>query len=446
MSRRRIVPNGSAAEPALNSGHGGAIQATPVSGAGPVHLTTSVAALKYSAGMSRYADAGLTRRGALLGAAAAVTAFSAAGAPGERMRVPVIDITDLYHPYQDPGDNFDLIAAYALPEIDVRAIILDPTEVFRAEVATAADGSKHGGGPRDAGIIPVMQLNYLFDRNVAWGIGPFLALKSPTDKALDAPAFQQSGIELMLETLRTSRERVQILSFGSARTLAAAYNREPALLQDKVERIHLSAGSTSLDFMEWNVLLDPHAIVRLLRSELPIAIYPCGTKGGAFAYDEHNTFWRLPDLQFIRQLDPRLRRYLAYAFERSSRLDFLHALDSDWPAEAVDRMCGRAHAVWETAVWIEASGRRLVRNAAGVHRIVALAEVGSGDRVLTNELLPCAVSVRDDGGFAFALTERESNFSIYHRGDWRENEAALRVALPALYASFRSRTKEERVR
>jgi len=85
--------------------------------------------------MSRYADAGLTRRGALLGAAAAVTAFSAAGAPGERMRVPVIDITDLYHPYQDPGDNFDLIAAYALPEIDVRAIILDPTEVFRADMA-----------------------------------------------------------------------------------------------------------------------------------------------------------------------------------------------------------------------------------------------------------------------------------------------------------------------
>jgi hypothetical protein len=391
--------------------------------------------------MSRSTNAGLTRRGALLGTAAVITASSAAKVPGEPKRVPVIDITDLYHPCQDPGDNFDLIAAYALPEIDLRAVILDPTEIFRAEVATAADGSQHGGGPRDPGIIPLMQLNYLFDRNVAWGVGPFLALKSPVDKALDAPAFQQSGIELMLETLRAARERVQIVSFGSARTLAAAYNREPALLRDKVERIHLSAGSTSLEFMEWNVLLDRHAIVRLLRSELPIAIYPCGTKNGAFAYDEHNTFWKLPDLQFIRQLDPSLRRYLVYAFERSSRTDFLHVLDGDWPAEAVDRTCGRAHAVWETAVWIEASGRRLVRNAAGVHRIVAPGEVGSGDRVLTNELLPCTVTVRDDGAFTFARTERESNFSIYHRGDWRENEAALREALPALYASFRCRPK-----
>lgn len=116
---------------------------------------------------SRHPESRLTRRAALLGAAAAITACSAEKAPGERKRVPVIDITDLYHPYQDPGDNFDLIAAYALPENDLRAIILDPTEGFRAEVATAGDGSRHGGGPRDAGIIPVMQLNYLFDRNVA---------------------------------------------------------------------------------------------------------------------------------------------------------------------------------------------------------------------------------------------------------------------------------------
>jgi hypothetical protein len=391
--------------------------------------------------MNRSVDTRLTRRAALLGAAAVVAASSASKAPGGHRRVPVIDITDLYHPYQDPGDNFDLIAAYALPEIDLRAIILDPTEGFRAEVATAGDGSKHGGGPRDAGIIPVMQLNYLFDRNVPWGIGPFLALKSPTDKALDAPAFQQSGIELILETLRASRERVQILSFGSARTLAAAYNREPTLLRDKVERIHLSAGSTSLEFMEWNVLLDRHAIVRLLRSELPIAIYPCGTKGGAFSYDEHNTFWKLPDLQFIRRLEPLLQRCLAYAFERSNRSDFLHALDSDWPAATFDRICPREHAVWETALWIEASGRRLVRNAAGVHRIVTPGEVGGGDQVLTNELLPCTVNVRDDGGFTFARIERETNFSIYHRGDWRENEAALREALPALYASFRCRAK-----
>lgn len=175
-------------------------------------------------------------------------------------------------------------------------------------------------------------------------------MKNPADTALDAPTFQQSGIELILETLKTVRERVQVLSFGSARMLAAAYNREPALLRDKAERIHLSAGSTSLEFMEWNVLLDRHAIVRLLRSELPVAIYPCGSKGGAFSYDEHNTFWKLYDLQFVRQLDPRLQRYLAYAFERSNCMGFLHALDRDWPVEAFDRICARTRRMGDSAL------------------------------------------------------------------------------------------------
>ena len=58
-------------------------------------------------------------------------AHSTAHAP----RTPIIDVTDLYHPYQDVGDNFDLVAAYALPEIDLRAVILDAHESFRKPVS-----------------------------------------------------------------------------------------------------------------------------------------------------------------------------------------------------------------------------------------------------------------------------------------------------------------------
>jgi hypothetical protein len=379
----------------------------------------------------------ISRRETLLGAVATCAAAGLEGAPEAGQRVPVIDITDLYHPYQDPGDNFDLIAAYALPEIDLRAVILDPTETFRAAVSKAPDGSVQQGGPRDAGIIPVSQLNYLFDRNVPYGIGPFHALKSPSDRALDAPAFQQSGIELILETLRRSRERVHIVSFGSARTLAAAYNREPALLDAKVERIHLSAGATSPEFLEWNVLLDPQAIVCLLRSRLPVALYPCATKAGPFACDEHNTFWKLPNLEFVRRMDRPLQRYLAYVFERSNRVDFLNALDADWPGEAIDRICARAHMVWETAIWMQVSGRRLVRAPGSGYRLVPRDEVTAADRMLPHSLAPCTVSVRDTGSYAFETVRGASNFSVYERGDWRENEAALREALPALYESFR---------
>lgn len=50
-------------------------------------------------------------------------------------RIPTVDVTDLYHPHQDCGDNFDSISAYGLPEIDLQAIILDCTERFRQAVA-----------------------------------------------------------------------------------------------------------------------------------------------------------------------------------------------------------------------------------------------------------------------------------------------------------------------
>ena len=164
---------------------------------------------------------------------------------------------------------------------------------------------------------------------------------------LDSPKFQQAGIELILDTLRQSSEKVDITVFGSAKSVAAAFNRDPDLVRAQLRRIHLAAGASSPDCVEWNVLLDPQAIVCLLRSDLPIAIYPCATRDvfkdgkrvniGAFEYGPHNTFWKLPNLKFIAQMEPRLRRYLTFAFGRVNRVDFLRAMEEDPPADS----CGR---------------------------------------------------------------------------------------------------------
>ena len=131
-------------------------------------------------------------------------------------RIPLIDVTDLYHPHQDVGDNFDILAAYSLPEVDLRAVILDCTEPFRQPVAKNPGPGlfPDTGGPREPGFIPVLQLNYIFGRNVPCATCPFTRMKSVGDKMLDAPRFQQEGIELILKTLRESAKPVQIVSFG----------------------------------------------------------------------------------------------------------------------------------------------------------------------------------------------------------------------------------------
>lgn len=371
-------------------------------------------------------------------------------------KIPVIDITDTYHPYQDPGDNFDLIMAYALPEIDLEAIIFDVTEEFLKPVANHPILYNDPNGPREPGIIPVMQLNYIFNRDVPFGVGPYTPMNSPGDKMLHAPGFQQKGVELILKTLKESSEPVHILSFGSARPVAVAYNRDPELFHTKVKQIHLSAGTASPGYQfgnseshnaipggEWNVALDSTAFIHLLRSDLPIAIYPCATKDGAFELGSHNTYWQLPNLQFIRRMDPSLSNYLDFAFGRVLRLDFLQAMEKDVDEDLPEGVYDQPHHVWETAVWAQISNRSLVRRANGHYRLIPKDEVLPTDQVLQNELKGCKVEVRSDGRFDFALTDEPTNFKIYTRGNPQENQKALQEALPHLYMSFKPHQNEE---
>ena len=122
-------------------------------------------------------------------------AADTSGAGTTPKRVPLIDVTDLYHPHQDVGDNFDILAAYALPELDLRAVILDCTEPFRQPVAKDPGPGlfPDARGPREPGFIPVWQLNSIFGRNIPCATIPFNRMKAVDDKMLDAPPFPQQG-------------------------------------------------------------------------------------------------------------------------------------------------------------------------------------------------------------------------------------------------------------
>jgi hypothetical protein len=369
-------------------------------------------------------------------------------------RVPVIDCTDLYHPHQDPGDNFDLLAAYALPEIDLRAVILDTTERYRRGDGWNAEIPRR----RDPGFIPVTQLNYLFDRNVPCAVSPFTALRSADDPARDAPAFEQGGIELLLQTLREAVEPVTIMIFCSCRTVAAAFNREPELFREKVAAIHLSAGTSSPDkfdvdlerhrriplrpgspgYREWNVELDPWAFVCLLRSGLPLCLYPCATENGPFDAGRNNSYYDLKSLAFIRDMQPALRNYLHFALAQTCRNDFLLALEDEPDPASLERVCAISrHPVWETALWQMVAGRALVRRADGRHRLIPSDAIQPDDHVLPSGLRSCHLSVDDEGRFSYVPMEKPGGHFIYERGDPAENERPMGEALSSLYVGFR---------
>jgi pyrimidine-specific ribonucleoside hydrolase len=343
-------------------------------------------------------------------------------------KIPVINITDLYHPYQDSDDNLDLLLAFGLPETELLGVILDCHEPFRQKVAPVGDLDglwADPTGPRDPGFIPVLQLNYLFNRDVPCGAAPFTRMRSPDDAMLEFPQFQQQGIELLLCLLREAKEKVHVVVQGSARPLAVAFNREPHLLREKIKRVHLCMGSTSPQFLEWNIALDAQAAVRVLTSDLPIALYPCAVAEGPFSLGQHNAYWYLENLNWIRRMQPKLKRYLDFVYSRAVRMDFLRAMDEDFPPETNLERYAQGHHLWTTALWMEITGRRLVETPEG-YRLLTRQEG------LPHALRPCRLEVQSDGRFEYTWTE-QSNISLYDRGDPVPVAAALNEAFPALY-------------
>lgn len=364
-------------------------------------------------------------------------------------KLPIVVITDCYYPYQDPGDNLDLISGFALDNVDLKGIILDITDAFRKDTADHPTLWKDPRGPREAGIIPVMQLNYIFNRNVPFAVGPMQLMKSETDKMLEINGFEENGIQLLLGILRNSKEPVQILSFGSARILAVAFNREPVLLRNKIRKIHLSAGTASPNFElgtdlgansipggEWNVALDLFAFNRLLKSNLPISIYPCAGKNGGFVKDVNNTYWTIRDMSFLKEINPKLQRYLDFAFNKKMNVDFLRSMDKGPLFSDETKIPFESFHVWETAIWLIVTDRELIKKAEGEFVILRKNELKSGDMILENKLIPVKIELRSDGRFKFKYTKETTNFSIYFRDNVDLNEQALQSAFPKLLKSY----------
>ena len=360
-------------------------------------------------------------------------------------KIPVIVISDLYSPGQDVGDNFDILTPYALENIDLKAVVFDVTEDFR-------NPSPQNTILRDPGFIVVEQLNYLFDKQVPCGCGPFDKLRTEDDAKTDVYPYQTRGVDLMLKILRESDKPVHILSTGSCRPLAVAYNRDPELMTSKkVAAVHISAGASSDKFMEWNVALDSLAAARVLKSDMNMVFYPCATIDGPFARDCNNTFWSLRDLGFVFDMEPYLRNYTVYQLLSIRRMDYLNYLTQPLSEEDIKLMearrvdewygSGGCHYVWETALWQQVAGLKLVEHKDGSASLLREDQIGEGDRIFEEELRYVTVDVQDNGLFSFRYSDRPTNVKIYYRCDAWENERLLNMALPKLYKSYKSNLK-----
>ncbi len=359
---------------------------------------------------------------------------------------PVIVITDLYSPAQDVGDNLDLINAYLLPDVELKAVLLDCHNEFRKKIAANAGKGlyRDEDGPRDPGYSAVEQLNYIFRRNVPYGVGPMSPMKSKNDKMEYISAYENKALDLLKEILEQSAEPVTLVSFGSLRILAVANNRYHDLLKRKVKEINISAGTSNNhpSFLEWNVALDTIAFVSVMESGLPINIYPCAagevkkvdeSKFNAFVKDNNNTFYLLSSLSFVNSFPGKLKNYIQFALSREIKPGYLALLDSAFTEDKA--IFDQPHRTWETAIWMQVAGLRLTKRSNGEHALVPARLVKGDDVLLRESLRPCILRVMESGLFTYEFSDR-GNCRIYEREDAEKYEEWMNEALPQLYVTL----------
>lgn len=268
--------------------------------------------------------------------------------------IPIIHCTDLFHPHGDPDDHFDLATFYAIPSLDLKAVILD-------------QGKLQIERP---GTIPVSQLNSITGRHVPAAIGLAEKLRAPDDKALDQKARFQQGIELILNSLRQSPIPVAITAVGSMRDVVAAFNREPDLFRRKVSKVMAFIGEASdPKFIEWNVSLDPQAYIGLLRSGLPIYWVPC-FDGGLWTNKGHASFWQARHDELLRDASPQLLQYFIYALEKETS-DPIAFLSSPVDPERKRRLFAGSRNLWAAAVLESAADPNSANGLYGFSEIEA---------------------------------------------------------------------------
>ncbi len=294
-----------------------------------------------------------------------------------RGSIPILYSTDLYHPHADPDDHFDLATLFALPEFDIRGVILD-------------DGARQKEAP---GRIPLEQMLWITQRRIPYAIGLAGQLRSAEDTGLGQPDEFQQGVRLLLEALRQSPVPVTVFCTGSLRDVAAALNREPELLRTKISRLYLNIGDTTAQD-EYNVLLDPQAYVAVLRSKLPIYWCPC-FDGGLWRKDRgYATYWRFIHYEVLEATRPVVQNWFIYALTKP-QADPIAFLSQPADPTAKKEVWAMPRNMWCTAPFLHAAGRSVIREDSGRWQIRTSAPEATARRLF--DFVDAKVSITPEG-------------------------------------------------
>ena len=311
---------------------------------------------------------------------AAMNANASAAPPSG---VPLIHVTDLFHPHGDPDDHFDLASVYALAmrgHFDLRGIVIDYPPAFRAG---------------DPAVVAVAQMNRIAGLAVPVAIGTSRTMTGRRDAMPDATQRDTAAVRFLIEQLRAADRPVALTCVGSSADIVIAALREPALFREKCAGVYLNSGSardnpTRPEQLEFNVRLDAAAYAAMFDLPCPLYWFPCWNVTEVRESGESGSFYWLPHRDALAGISPAAANFFAYMFGKSTEPKWLRAMDAPPPADAWEAILAARRGMWSTASLFAAAGLTVTREGDIVPAC------GAGDSAVFR-LKPIQVTCADDG-------------------------------------------------
>ncbi|MCX6132406.1 MAG: hypothetical protein NTU47_01220 [Ignavibacteriales bacterium] len=352
----------------------------------------------------------------------ALNAHGQVNKPSRHTKVKLIYSSDIYFPPDDPDDYFDLATLFAMPEIEVAGVILDQQLYDRRP---KSEGT---------GVVPLQQIFEISGRRAPHAIGLRAALRSIDDKGLDQPDSCQKGVEMILDLLRKTKGEAVLLTVGTERDIAAAFNRDPGLFRKKVSRIYLNAGIYGFPEgrIDVNLLKDRNAFIAIMKSGLPVHWAPC------FGENNYETYWQADQGKVLASATWRVQNYFLYAFSKGTGkigqaagqviADPLEFLKRPLDLEELGKVYRSSRNMWSTASILDAAGLKIYANKQGEYT-ASRRPAGK----FTREVKPysfCRIKVFiDDQGRVHPAKPGNLDVFVFHKNDPEQYRNSLESVL-----------------
>ncbi|GHT20061.1 hypothetical protein FACS1894189_9000 [Planctomycetales bacterium] len=311
--------------------------------------------------------------------------------------VPLIHVTDLYHPHDDPDDHFDLACVYSLARqgiIDLKGVGIDYPHRQKGDPA----------------LVAVAQLNRICGLNVPAYVGSEVLPSKKDDTLPNLSKQDTSLIRFLIETLQKSDRPVAITVVGAATDVVVAARREPELFRTKCAGIYLNAGSAYLgktNQLEWNVTLNPAAYAAMFDLSCPLYWFPCFHSTDGFEPGEWGTFYGLPHKRAFDGISTPTKTFFWYMFSQSQDPQYLRLLKTAPPDAEWNKILEGSKGMWCTASFLLLAGLTATKSG----KIVPLNQ--AGDDVLFR-MEPVKVQCEDSGHLTWELSKTETGCSLFH--------------------------------